>query len=266
MKRIFITASWKMNLSVTDSLSYAEELAEYGKKNLRARENVEVFICPDFIALYPLLRIFKDTGFKIGAQDCFWEDKGSYTGEISPCFLKQMGCEFVFVGHLERIKYLKEDTEIIRKKTRACLRNDLTPVIFLVQMEKYDDENAAKQAMRDKLFEYFEGIDQREVGKIITVYEPAWAVGKMQSAPIEYTASMLRYLRRSLDEKYGNGAGDRQRFMYGGGVSLDSAREIMELDVVDGIGMGTASLKFDFFTGAIEIAKELAAGKTTLTM
>jgi len=264
VKKIFITASWKMNLSVTDSLSYAEKLAAYGKKNLRALENVEVFICPDFVALYPLVKIFRDTGIKIGAQDCFWEDKGSYTGEVSPSCLKQIGCEYVFVGHLERIKYLKEDAEIIKKKTKACLRNDLTPVVFLVQMEKYDDEDVARQAMRDKLFEYFEGIDQSEVSKIITVYEPAWAVGKMQSAPIEYTASMLRYLRRSLDEKYGSGAGGRQRFMYGGGVSLDSARAIMDLDTVDGIGMGTASLKFDFFTGAIEIAKELAAGKTTL--
>jgi len=265
VKKIFITASWKMNLSVTDSLSYAEELAEYGKKNLRGQENVEVFICPDFITLYPLSKIFKDTGFKIGAQDCFWEDKGSYTGEISPSCLKQIGCEYVFVGHLERIKYLKEDTDIIKKKTKACLRNGLTPVIFLVQMEKYDDENRAKQAMRDKLYEYFEGIDQSDVSKIITIYEPAWAVGKMQSAPIEYTASMLRSLKKSLDEEYGSGAGGSQRFMYGGGVSLDSARAIMELDNVDGIGMGTASLKFDFFTGAIEIAKELAAGKTTLT-
>ncbi len=143
MKKRYITASWKMNLSVEDSLSYAEKLAEYGKKNLEGQENVEVFICPDFLTLYPLSNIFKDTGFKMGALDCFWEDKGSYTGEISPFYLKQIGCEYVFVGHLERIKYLKEDTDIINKKIKACLRNDLTPVLFVVEMEKYDDENRA---------------------------------------------------------------------------------------------------------------------------
>lgn len=259
MRKRYITASWKMNLSVEDSLSYAGKLAEYGKKHLKGQENVEVFICPDFLTLYPLSTIFKDTGFKMGAQDCFWEDQGSYTGEISPLSLKQIGCEYVFVGHLERIKYLKEDSDIVNKKIKACLRNDLTPVLFVVEMEKYDDEHRAHQAIRDKLFEYIEGIEKKDVIKIIIVYEPAWAVGKMQAAPVEYTYRMLRYLRKSLDEEFGSGIGGRQRFMYGGGVSLEGAREIMELDNINGIGMGTASLKYDFFTGAIEIAKKLVS-------
>jgi triosephosphate isomerase len=257
MSKRYITASWKMNLSVEDSLSYAEKLAEYGKKHLLRQENVEVFICPDFLTLYPISHIFKDTGFKLGAQDCFWEDKGSYTGEISPLYLKQIGCEYVFVGHLERMTYVKEDPDMVHKKINACLRNDLTPVLFVVEMEKYEDENKAHQAMRDKLFEYIAGIETEDVIKIIIVYEPAWAVGKMQAAPVEYTHRMLHYLRKSLEEKFGSGIGARQLFMYGGGVSLEGAREIMGLDNINGIGMGTASLKYDFFTGAIEIAKEL---------
>lgn len=258
MKKIYITASWKMNLSVEETLSYAEKLAKYGKKHLIKNENLEVFICPDFLTLYTTSNIFRDTGFKIGAQDCFWEDKGSYTGEISPMYLKQIGCEYVFVGHLERVQYLKEDPDMINKKIKACLRNDLIPVLFVVEMEKYEDEYKAHQAMRDKLLEYIGGLEKKDVNKIIIIYEPAWAVGKMQAAPVEYTYRMLRYLRNSLDEEFGGGLGGRQLFMYGGGVSLEAAREIMELDNINGIGMGTASLKYDFFTGAIEIAKDIA--------
>lgn len=257
MTKKYITASWKMNLSVKDSLSYAEKLAEYGKKNLKDEENVEVFICPDFLTLYPISNIFKDTGFKLGAQDCFWEDEGSYTGEISPLNLKQIGCEYVFVGHIERAKYLKEDYDMVNRKIKACLRNDLIPVLFVVEMEKYNEEHRAYQAMRDKLFSYIECIEKEDVLKIIIVYEPAWAVGKMKAAPVEYTYRMLGYLRKSLDEEYGNGLGGKQRFMYGGGVSLEAVKEILELDNINGIGMGTASLKYDFFTGAIEIAKDL---------
>ena len=258
MSKIYITASWKMNLNVEESLSYAQKLVEYGKKHLQGQENIEVFICPDFLTLYPISNIFKNTGFKIGAQDCFWEDKGSYTGEISPLYLKQMGCEYVFVGHLERTTLLKEDPDMVNKKIKACLRNDLIPVLFVVEMEKHDNEHGAHQAIRKKLFEYIEGLDKEDVIKIIIVYEPAWAVGKMQAAPVEYTYRMLRYLRKSLDEEFGRGMGDRQLFMYGGGVSLEAAREILQLDNINGIGMGTASLKYDFFTGAIEIAKQLA--------
>ena len=259
MRKRYITASWKMNLSVEESLSYAEKLAEYGKKHLLGQANIEVFICPDFLSLYPISNIFKNTGFKIGAQDCFWEDKGSYTGEISPLHLKQIGCEYVFVGHLERTTFLKENPDMVNKKISACLRNDLIPVLFVVEMEKHDNEQGAHKAMRKKLYKYIEGLDKEDVTKIIIVYEPAWAVGKMQAAPVEYTYRMLRYLRKSLDEEFGSGMGDGQLFMYGGGVSLDAAREIMQLDNINGIGMGTASLKYDFFTGAIEIAKQLTS-------
>ncbi|MCL4378444.1 MAG: triose-phosphate isomerase [Actinobacteria bacterium] len=257
MKKLLLCTSWKMNLSVRESIDYAKKLNNFVNESLPENSKIEIFILPDFLPLYAISQEIGRSRLKFGAQDCFWEDKGAFTGEVSPMILRDIGCSYILVGHPERITYLKEDSEMINKKLKACLRNNITPVLLVIEREKKVDIGKTCNMLMEQLFPYLEGIHKRELNKIIMIYEPAWAIGTTSSAPVEHTHQILSILRDALDEKFGKGAGQKQLFMYGGGVTLESAKDIMELDNINGIGMGKAGLNFDFFAGAIKLAIEL---------
>jgi triosephosphate isomerase (TIM) len=257
VKKIYLCTSWKMNLSVTESLEYANKLNNLINEIIPANSLIEVYIFPDFLSLYPISLALSKSRIKLGAQDCFWEDTGPYTGEISPRSLKAMGCDYVMAGHPERVNYFKEDAAVINKKVKAILRNNMTPTLFVVEKEKKPEIKDTCNILKDQLFPLLEGIEKKDLGKIVIFYEPAWAIGTSSAAPVDHTRSILAALREAIDNEYGKGTGTKQIFMYGGGVTLESAKSIMELDNIDGVGMGKAALNFDFFAGAIKAAVEI---------
>lgn len=257
MKKVLLCTNPKMNFSVDETIDYAKRLIRFVDDNLRNYKNIEVFIIPDFLSIYTVSQLLKNSKLELCAQNCFYEDKGSYSGETSPMFLKEIGCKYVLVGHPERIIYAKENTEMINKKVKACLRNNLIPVLLVVEKEKKANINQTCKILINDLLPYLEGISQKDINKLIIIYEPAWAIGTGSTAPVTHTHDVLVSLREALNREYGPGTGKNQLFMYGGGVTLDSAREIMELDNIDGIGMGRAGLNLDFFTGAIKLAIDL---------
>lgn len=257
MKKILLCTSWKMNLRVTESINYAIKLNDFVNVNVRDNSEIEIFILPDFLPLYSISKELGKSKLRYGAMDCFWEDKGAYTGEVSPMFLKDIGCSYVMIGHPERRKYLKEDTEMINKKLKACLRNSLTPVLPIIEMEKKSDIQQTCDKLKDQLFAYIAGIDGTEINRLVLIYEPAWAIDTNSAAPVEHTHQIIGALRDALDKEFGPGIGQKQLLMYGGGIRIDSAKEIMELDNIDGIGMGKAGLSFEYFTGIIKLAMEI---------
>lgn len=257
MKKIVVCTSWKMNLSVTESIEYAIKLKDYINENVPNNSEIEIFILPDFLSLYSISKELEKSKLKFGSMNCFWEDKGAYTGEVSPMFLREIGCSYVMIGHPERRNYLKEDTEMINKKLKACLRNSLTPVLPIIEMEKKTDIKQTSDKLKDQLLSYIDGVDKKEISKILIIYEPAWAIGTSSAAPVEYTHQIVGALRDALDKEFGHSIGQQQLFLYGGGVRIDTAKKIMELDNVNGVGMGKAGLNFKFFTCAIKLATEL---------
>jgi triosephosphate isomerase len=194
---------------------------------------------------------------KISAQNCFYEDKGAYTGEVSPQVLKESGCSYVLLGHPERITYGKEDKKMINKKVKAVLKNQMVPVLLVVEYEKKAKMSQTIKSILDDLLPYLEDVQAEDLKKIVLIYEPAWAIGTGSAAPIDHTYDVLKGLREAIGVEYGKHIGKDVLFQYGGGVTLDSAREIMGLDNINGIGMGSAGLNIDFFTQAIKIAIEL---------
>ena len=110
-----------MNLSVTESIDCAIKLKDFINENVSNDSKIEIFILPDFLSLYSISKELRKSKLKFGSMDCFWEDRGAYAGEVSPMFLREIGCSYVLIGHPERIKYLKEDTEMINKKIKACI-------------------------------------------------------------------------------------------------------------------------------------------------
>jgi triosephosphate isomerase (TIM) len=246
-----------MNLTVVESLEYAKRLNDFVNDIIPKDSMIEIYIFPDFLSIYPISLIYSKSIIKIGAQDCYWEDTGAYTGEVSPKSLNSIGCKYVMAGHPERVNYFKEDAAVINKKVKAILKNNMTPALFVVEKEKKPEIKDTCNILKDQLFPMLEGIDKKEISKIVIFYEPAWAIGTSAAAPVDHTWNILDALREAIDSEYGHGAGGKQIFMYGGGVTLDSARSIMELDNIDGIGMGKAALNFDFFAGAIKAAVEI---------
>jgi triosephosphate isomerase len=246
-----------MNLNVEETLQYSKELKDFVDSNLEDWMDIDIYVIPDHLALYSVSQIVKGSMLKLSAQNCFYEDKGAYTGEVSPRVLKELGCSYVLLGHPERITFGKEDTGMINKKIKAVLRNKMIPVLLIVEKEKKDKMSQTIQKMLDDLFPYLEGLSPEEINKIVIIYEPAWAIGTGSAAPIDHTYEVLAGLREALDQEYSKGTGSKQLFQYGGGVTLDSAREIMKLDNINGIGMGRAGLNLDFFTQAVKIAMEL---------
>jgi triosephosphate isomerase len=258
MKQIILGTSWKMNLGVSVSLDYAIKLNDFINKNVTDDYNIEIFVMPDFLSIYSILKeLAGKTKISFGAMDCFWEDKGAYTGEVSPMFLKEIGCVYVMAGHPERIKYLKEDVEMVNRKLKACLRNSLTPVLPIIEYEKDTDIRRTCLKLKEQLFSYIAGIDETEINRLVLIYEPAWAISTSSSAPAGHAHDIINALREDLDKEFGNQRGRKQKIMYGGGIRIERAKEIMELDNIDGIGMGKAGLSFEYFTGIIGLAMEI---------
>ena len=257
MKKILLCTNPKMNLNIQETLDYAEKLKDFVDNNIEERMNIDVYMIPDHLAFHSVSTAVKGSSLKISAQNCFYEDKGAYTGEISPKVLKELGCSYVMLGHPERVVYGKEDKDVINRKVRAVLRNRMTPVLFAIEHEKKAKLNLTVNSMLDDLMPCLEGVSAEDIRKTVLVYEPAWAVGTGSAAPIAHSYEVLKGLRDALGSEYGSDVGEDVLFQYGGGVTLESAGEIMELDNINGIGMGTAGLNIDFFIQAIKIAIEL---------
>ena len=257
MKNILLCTNPKMNLNIQETIDYAKELKDFVNNNLEEWMNIDVYIIPDHLAFYGVSMVAKDSLLKISAQNCFYEDKGAYTGEVSPKVLKEYGCSYVLLGHPERITYGKEDKEMINKKVKAVLKNQMAPVLLVVEREKKKKMSQTVNSMLDDLIPYLEDVSAKDIKKIVIIYEPAWAIGTGSAAPVDHSYEVLKGLREAISVKYGKDIGEEVLFQYGGGVTLESAREIMELDNINGIGMGRAGLNIDFFTQAIKIAIEL---------
>ena len=261
MKKIFVGASWKMNKNVEESLEYVSQLKDFIAKNKSSlkKSNVEVFFLPTYLPLYSISLILSDSYLKFGSQNSFWADEGAYTGEVSPMHLKKIGCRYIELGHPERLYILKEDEQLINKKVIGVLKNGLTPVLCIGEEEERDKKQEVYDFLVGQMRAYFKGLDRKDINKILLAYEPVWAIGADKSAPVDYISDSLDFIRSFLSDEYGSGTGESQHIIYGGSVNTASAFEILKLKNNNGIFIGRASLKFDYFTNMIKMAVDAAS-------
>ena len=250
-KRFMFCTSWKMNMGVREGMEYARKLTGFIGSGVKNIDRLEIFIFPDFLSLYPVSEIARGTGLKFGAQDCFWEDKGAFTGEVSPQFLKNLGCSYVIIGHPERTIQLKEDDRMINMKIKAVLKNKMEPLLLVFQKKEYTNQGQAFKIIRKELLSKTEGIDPSAINRIIIVFEPLWAIGTGRVISVEHISEVALWLRDLLDAEFGKGTGNNQRLMYGGGVTLENIGGIIDIEDIDGIGMGSAAIDFDVFKESI---------------
>jgi triosephosphate isomerase len=230
MKSLII-ANWKCNpLTLTEAQSLFGSVRE-GIKNIK---NIEVVICPPFVYL-PGLKL-EASGIKLGGQDCFWEKKGPFTGEISPQMLKNLGCDYVIVGHSERRKYFQERNEMIKKKLKATLSLKLKTILCVGETKKERKEGKTAQVLKKQLKVLDRLVKKQELtSRVMIAYEPVWAIGTGKACGF-LEARKSNLLIRHM-------GGEKIPVLYGGSVDSQNAKAFIEKSEFDGLLVGGASLK-----------------------
>ncbi len=222
-----IIGNWKMNPS---TVKEAVELVE------GIKDKDSFVICPPFV----FLPLFKDV--KKGAQDLFWEKEGAFTGEISPLMLKDLGCEYVIIGHSERREYFKETDEIVNKKVKAALENGLTPIVCIGEKEGKDVESVLKKEIE-------EGLKDVDLSSIVLAYEPIWAIGTGNACSVDKALERKELILNILKESFGV---SEVPLLYGGSVKSHNASGFIKDAGFSGLLVGGASLDPEEFSKIIE--------------
>lgn len=252
MTRIpFIAGNWKMNLTVKQAREFAKEVA--GK--IPAKEKVESAICAPATHLEALVSLTEGTDLKIGAENCHFEQKGAFTGEVSPLTLKDLGVKYVILGHSERRGYFFETDELINKKVHAAFANNLTPIVCCGETLEEYEAGKALDKIKSQIKEDIKGLKEEQAERLIIAYEPIWAIGTGKSAGREDAQKMCKAVREIVKEMYGEKISQKVRIQYGGSVKPENIKEYMACEDVDGALVGGASLKPDSFIKLLEGGK-----------
>ncbi|MGQ9845659.1 MAG: triose-phosphate isomerase [Caldisericia bacterium] len=253
MRRGFIGGNWKMNKLLKD----AKETLENLNKNLALSRGIDIVIFPPFTLIYFLKDLIDAPNMFIGAQNMHWEESGAYTGEISPTMLKDLGVEYVIIGHSERRQLFSETDEIINKKLISALKYGLKPVLCLGETLEERKKGIEKDVIENQFKKDLKKIPMNFLENIIIAYEPVWAIGTGLNASPKEAEEMHKFIR-SLIEKYANkDIVNSIRVIYGGSVRVENVEELSLEEDIDGFLVGGASLRADSFSRIIEIFNEV---------
>ncbi len=252
MRRYLIAGNWKMNKTVPQALELAKGLVE----NLKDVDDRDILICPPFTALYPVYQVIKGTNIKLGAQDVFYENSGAYTGEISPEMLKDVGCEYVIIGHSERRHIIKETDEVINKKVKAALKNGLKVILCVGELLEEREAGKTLDVVKDQTTKGLEGVSKDEMKNVVIAYEPVWAIGTGKTAKPEDAQEVQAFIRKLLSELYSKEVADNTIIQYGGSVKANNIDDLMAMPDIDGALVGGASLVLEEFTRIVKFVKK----------
>ena len=247
MRKPFLAANWKMNKTVEETQAFLNEFIPL----VQDVRDEDIVIAPPFTSLHTASSMLKNTNIHLSSQNVFYEDKGAYTGEVSPEMLTSLGCTYVIVGHSERRQYFKETDEILNKKTKAALKHKLK-VIFCIG-ESLEEREAGKTFDVLKR-ELEEGLKDIPADDLVVAYEPIWAIGTGKTATTEQAQETHKYIRERLASLYGSKSNEI-RILYGGSVTPDNIEALMKCEDVDGALVGGASLKADSFSRIVKFRK-----------
>lgn len=244
-KQKIVIANWKMKLSLAETIKLAKKM----KAKFSGFKKGTVVVCPNFISLLEVKKILKGSPVKLGAQDTFWENRGAYTGEISPDMLVEAGCEYVIVGHSERRKYLLENYEMIHQELKTVLSvNNLTPILCIGENTDERKTDRRDFVLVDQLQQALGGIKLLSNQEIIIAYEPIWAIGSGIAIEPAEAAYAHKIVKLTLNDMFGMQiANDRFRIVYGGSISGKNVKGFVDIENTDGLLVGGASLDADEF-------------------
>ena len=230
----------------------AEELVKGLILQIGNYDEVEVAIFPPFPYLQKIKSLLEGTQIGLGAQNMFWEEKGAYTGEVSPSMLVDVGCGYVILGHSERRQYFKETDEEINRKIKKALEFNLTPILCVGEKLEERKRGKAKEVVESQLKGCTLGLNGLQLKKVVIAYEPVWAIGTGETATPEQAQEMHEFIRELLGELAGEEIAESIRIQYGGSVKPDNIKDLMAQPDVDGALVGGASLDIDSFSSIVK--------------
>jgi triosephosphate isomerase (TIM) len=233
-----IVANWKMNFTVPDALKFVTAFSH----ELKVAGDVEIVIAPPMTALYSTGVALSETPFKLAAQNMYWEESGAYTGEVSGLFLKDLGCEYVILGHSERRHIFGETDEMVGKKVHAALRYNLIPILCVGETLKEREAGETWDVCKRQLREGLASIPLKNTEKITIAYEPVWAIGTGKQASPEQAEEVHSMIKDWLAKTYDSSVAQKTQILYGGSVKSKISHDIMAQRNVDGFLVGGASL------------------------
>ncbi|MCD6500547.1 triose-phosphate isomerase [bacterium] len=238
--RTLIVANWKMNPTSLKKAKLLFNLIKRGVKNIK---NVEVVICPPFV----YLERFKVQGtrFKLGAQDCFWQEKGAFTGEVSPQMLKDFGVKYIILGHSERRQILRETDEMIAKKLKKVLQLNLKPILCVGETKKEKQKGETFKILKAQLEKDLKSILNLKSGilNLTIAYEPIWAIGTGNPCSVDDALTAILFIRKVISKIFSPKVANKIRILYGGSVNSKNADEYLREENINGLLVGGASLK-----------------------
>lgn len=246
MRNWIVAGNWKMHNTIAESVSLAQAI----KDATTAVKNGEVIVAPPFTALHSVAEALRGSAIQLAAQNMYHEDKGAFTGEVSPLMLKDAGCGYVLVGHSERRKYFSESDEQVNLKVRKALATGLKPIVCVGETDGERNTGVTEAVVNRQVRKALAGVDVDKISHLVIAYEPVWAIGTGRVATSEQAGDVHDFIRRLLVEIYGCAAAD-VRILYGGSVTQDNITELIAIEDIDGALVGGASLKADAFLGII---------------
>jgi triosephosphate isomerase (TIM) len=237
-----ICGNWKLHKTIHESL----ELATAIKNVVGPVRDVEVAVAPVFTALHAVAKRLEGSSVAVAAQDCFWEDHGAFTGEVSCAQLKDVGCKYVIIAHSERRQHFHETDATANLKVRAALRHGLDPILCVGETLMERDAGKEFEVVRRHLEGGLAELTAKDAERLVVAYEPVWAIGTGRTATPQQAQEMHQFIRSKLAEQFKDVA-QRVRIQYGGSVKPDNAATLMGQPDIDGALVGGASLKADDF-------------------
>ena len=251
VRKTLIAGNWKMNGLLEDGIALAKGVAQEVKK--AGRRDCEFLVCPPFTLLTSAKKAIKGSRLMLGAQDCSFADKGAHTGDISPVMLKDLGCQYVIVGHSERRTDHHETNELVAKKAEAAINAGLKVIICIGETEAERDAGKTIDVCTTQIMGSVPAVSTYQ--NTVIAYEPVWAIGTGKTPTTQDVQDVHAAIRKVVAKKLGRANANKMRLLYGGSMKPSNAKELLALPDVDGGLIGGASLKVEDFMAIGEASK-----------
>ena len=258
MRRPLIAGNWKMHLTPSEGAALATQL----RQRIGMRSDVEILLCPAFVALQAVAEAIRGSELKLGAQNVFWRDVGAFTGQVSPPMLAAVGCEYVILGHSEArgrfgvtdpdldaslLPYFSETEATLNRKLRAVLPHGLKPILCVGETLAEREAGQTEQVIRAQLEGALAGLASVELYELVIAYEPVWAIGTGQVCDAPEANRVCGFIRQTLRALYDEELAEVVRILYGGSVKASNAHALLHQPEIDGALVGGASLNAEEF-------------------
>ncbi len=251
MRKKYIVGNWKMHKTVFEAVTFFEELIGM----IGDVKNTQVYLAVPFTTIAQSCVVVDGSPIVIGAQNMSEFPQGAYTGEISVDMLKDLGAEFVLIGHSERRYHYYEDHSRLQAKLKQAIIEDIQPIFCIGELEEERERGLTQQVLESQLKDGFKGLDERQLSSLIIAYEPIWAIGTGKTATPEMAEEAHKICRGFLSECYSELFAENISILYGGSVKPNNIDKLMQQDNIDGVLVGGASLDSDSFNKLIHYSR-----------